>query len=68
MIDPSIGGGPSRARTMTENPLLQITIAKLDESNYLLWSCSALLVIQIGLSNYFMEEAEEPKLGDSSYS
>lgn len=48
---------------------LQITIVKLDGSNFLPWPRSALLAIQSRLlSNYLTGEAEEAKISDPSHS
>lgn len=49
--------------TLNENPSLQITIVKIDGSNYLCWSCSCLSPIESrGLSNYLKGEYEELKM------
>lgn len=65
MIDLNTKGGLSHVGN--ENPSLRITTVKLDGSNYLPWSRSALLTIQNrGLSNYLTGEVKESKLGDQS--
>jgi hypothetical protein len=40
--------GLGRVGALNENPSLQITTVKLDGSNYLAWSRSALLSIKVG--------------------
>lgn len=60
--------GLGRVGALNENPSLQITTVKLDGSNYLAWSRSALLSIKSrGMVDYLTGKRKEPDISDPAY-